>query len=263
MKEYDYDKINDEVFRRADAVKRKSAARKRMFAAVVTPMCCLILVCAVCIPVLSNSKDRLALQEAEYGGQEAEYAGDAVKGEIYWVDSDLSDNASPRESEAGDTQLRDSDLFAMEMLDGETLGDKTIYSCSNHLFSPTLFELIKAVDDIVLVSIVKSTRLSGENEAGEKEIWCSYYLRVLSPYKGRLKEGDVFSLTVKDDSIRKPGNRMLCFLREKDGGGYSLAFGSYGFMREKVYHDGFMNNSGKLSLKLEELPELIKRTEEE
>lgn len=255
MKEYDYDKINDEVLRRADAVKRKSAARKRVLTAVVTPMCCLILVCAVCIPVLSNSKDRLAPQEAdEITPQEIEYAN-ATKGEVYRGD-DLSDKApfsASVESESGDAQPSDIDYSAVDapsmvgFMYGESLSDSVL---------PTLPELIKEADDIVLVSVVKSARLSGE-----KETWYLYHLKVLCPYKGQLKEGDVFSLSVTDDSIRKPGKRMVCFLQEKDGGGYSLAFDGYGLMREKIYHEGFTSDR-RLSLKLEELPELIKRTEE-
>lgn len=260
MKEYDYDKINDEVLRRADAVKRKSAARKRVLTAVVTPMCCLILVCAVCIPVLSNSKDGIAPQEAdEITPQEIEYADNATKGEVYrGDDSDFSDNMPLQESESGDTQLNDIDYSAVG---APSIGGFRYGGSLSVSVLPTLPELIKEADDIVLVSVVKSARLSGKNGAGEKETWCLYYLKVLCPYKGQLKEGDVFSLSVTDDSIRKPGERMVCFLQENDGGGYSLAFGNYGLMRKKVYHEGFKSDR-RLSLKLEELPELIKRTEE-
>lgn len=103
MKNYDYGKINEEVFRRAETEQRKRKAQKRAFTAIVSPVCCILIVCAVCVPALKNAEDVCDLPSYDNSSQ----SGSLQDSETQKANEKNSENRSETSSESdtfsGDT----------------------------------------------------------------------------------------------------------------------------------------------------------------
>lgn len=248
MKDYDYNKITDRVFSRAEALKAKEKKR-RALVGTLTPLCLIVITVSVCLPAMllhGNVTERADSMERE---ERSMNAINNSQGDTTCLAADLFEIPDVSNYSIYDYKgCKDKDC--VDSVSEEKLYDDTKNEAAMSQSSLTVLrEMISESDGIVLATVLDVQKTGAENEI-------TYTLRVLSSYKGALSENDEFTVTVCGDYDHKVGEKKVCFLLEGSEG-KELLYGGNGMLSES---DG-VSDDGKV-ISIDEFSEEIKRTEE-